>query len=358
MAAPARAHRLVAESLARHGDAPAVLAEHWLAGRVPERARLALLEALDAAVEVHAYRDAAALAARALELWPEGELESERLATLDRLGRCAQVSGDLTTAAATWREVADAHGRSVAVRHQAEARRRLAGVYELQGAWDSARAAHVAAADGFAASGEPGEAASERLAAAAYLRIAASFEAALHLLSVALVEARAAGRVDLEARIVGLEGNIRARTGQYASGLDQVRRALALALEHNLSTAAADVYQRLADALEHAGEYRAARETYLDAVAFCDARGVGLAGQLCRACMSVVLRQTGQWDACCERLYRGARRCAALPHTRAPRRSASTAWCAYYVARRRARDRCCSTRFTSRHRSSWPRWRF
>jgi DNA-binding NarL/FixJ family response regulator len=291
-------HRQLAEHLERRGAAPSLLAEHWLAGGEPGRARQALLQAVDAACQVHAYRDAAALAERALELWPEGELEPERLATLDRLGQCAQLSGDLPTAAASWREVANAHARAAAARPHAEAQRRLAGVYELQGAWEQARAAREAAAESFAASDQAGEAAAERLAAATHLRSAASYEAALRLLAVAAEEARRVERVDLQARILGLAGNIQARMGDYEAGVEQVRRGLELALEHNLSGAAAEVYQRLADALEHSGDYRAARQTYLDAAAFCESRGAGSTAQLCRACMAVVLRQTGEWDHC------------------------------------------------------------
>ena len=55
-----------------------------------------------------------------------------------------------------------------------------------------------------------------------------------------------------------------------------MRRSLSLALEHNLSAPAAEAYQRLADALEHSGDYGAARQTYVDAADFCEARGADL----------------------------------------------------------------------------------
>ena len=56
-----------------------------------------------------------------------------------------------------------------------------------------------------------------------------------------------------------------------AVGLDLVRVALSLALENNLAAPAAEIYQRLADSLEHTGDYNAARATYEDAL-------LGLAG--------------------------------------------------------------------------------
>ncbi len=62
---------------------------------------------------------------------------------------------------------------------------------------------------------------------------------ALPLLADAERDARLAGRIDLQARILGLQGNLRARMGQYEAGVALVRRSLSLALEHNLSTSTA-----------------------------------------------------------------------------------------------------------------------
>jgi ATP/maltotriose-dependent transcriptional regulator MalT len=59
---------------------------------------------------------------------------------------------------------------------------------------------------------------------------------------------------------------------------------------------AAEIYQRLADALEHAGDYPAARETYDEAFGFCAANAIDPVAQLCLACLTAVLRQSGDWD--------------------------------------------------------------
>jgi DNA-binding NarL/FixJ family response regulator len=291
-------HRQLAERLERRGAAPGLLAEHWLAARELDRARRALLVSMDAACDAYAYRDAVEAGQRALELWPERDADIERTAVVDRLGHCAQVSGDLAEAARAWREVADAHHGDGDLPRLADVQRRLAGVYELQGSWDRALAAREASAIAFAASGQPGEAAAERLAAAAHLRSALRFKPALELLGLAAHDATLAGRLDLDARILGLAGNVRARMGQYQVGLEQVRTGLALALEHNLSGPAAEVYQRLADSLEHAGDYTAARQLYLTAADFCQAQGAEAMAQVCLACMTVVLRQTGEWERC------------------------------------------------------------
>jgi tetratricopeptide (TPR) repeat protein len=169
-------------------------------------------------------------------------------------------------------------------------------VLELQGRWQEALASREQAAVAFTAGGFPAEAAAERLSSAAHLRSAGSFRAAVGLLETAGRQARAAGRVDLQARVLGHQGNARARMGEGQAAVEQVRAGLALALEHGLAGPAAEIYQRLADALEHTGDYTAARETYDEAFGFCAANALEPTAQLCLACLTVVLRQTGDWE--------------------------------------------------------------
>jgi DNA-binding NarL/FixJ family response regulator len=289
-------HRLVAQHLAAGRATPAVIAEHWVLGREPGLAREALLAAADGFCAVHAYRDGARAFRRALELWPEGEDEGSRLDVLQRLGSCAELAGDLGDAATVWREVADGRQRDGDDRGLGDAQRRLAAVLELQGRWQEALASRERAASAFTTANAPADAAAERLAAAAHLRSAGSFRAALSLLETAAQQALAAQRIDLQARILGHEGNARARMGQGQQGVELVRAGLAMALEHGLTGPAAEIYQRLADALEHAGDYSGASATYDEAYSFCSANGLEPTAQLCLACLTTVLRQSGDWD--------------------------------------------------------------
>jgi len=289
-------HRQIAAGLEAEGAPPQAIAEHWLAAREPDRARAALLLATRASCEIHAFRDAADAAQRALDLWPDAVDEAWRLDVLDQLGHCAQLCGMLPEAARTWREVADGRRQHGDLQAYAEAERKLAGIAELQGHWERALAAREAAAQAFAASKLPAESAAERLSAAAHLRSSGRYRTALELLSTATEEAAQAGRPDLHARIMGLEGNVRARMGQVPDGLALVRAGLALALEHNLAGTAAEIYQRLADSLEHAGDYAGAKDTYVTAFAFCQANTIPASAQLCVACLTVVLRQLGEWE--------------------------------------------------------------
>src|SRR5439155_23587904 len=95
------------------------------------RARPLLLAAARRFCALHAYRDAAAAARKALELWPDGEDEPGRLAALSELGRCAELCGELGEAARAWEEFSAALDPIDAVR-VGEVKRDLATVYQLQ----------------------------------------------------------------------------------------------------------------------------------------------------------------------------------------------------------------------------------
>jgi len=289
-------HRTAAEWLETSGAPAVVVAEHWVKAREPARARPCFVRAAEAFHRVHAYRDGARAARRALELWPEAAEESERVDLLEHLAACAELAGDLGEAIAAWREAAEGRRERGDHARLGEVRRRLASALELQGRWEEALGWREEAAAAFDAGGSPADAAAERLSAAAHLRSAARFRAALDLLERARRDAKEAGRLDLDARILGLEGNVRARMGEGADAVELVRTALATALEHGLTGPAAEIYQRLADSLEHAGDYPSARDTYDAAFAFCEANTLQPTAQLCLACLTVVLRQLGDWD--------------------------------------------------------------
>jgi DNA-binding NarL/FixJ family response regulator len=289
-------HRDVAMLLAAQNAPPEILAEHWLAAREPDLARQALLEFARKSCSVHAYRDAAGAIQRALELWPRGVEEARRLEVLDQLGYCSQLSGLLNDAIRAWREVVEYRQYDSDKRILAQVQRQLATAYELQGAWEQVLAARQAAAEAFSASAQPEEAATERVSAAAHLRSAGRFRSAMALLSVARDEVAPGQRWDLKARIMGLEGNVRARMGEFEPGLSMVRAGLVLALEHELSAPTAEVYQRLADALEHAGDYAGAKDTYQTAFDFCQMNAAPTTGQVCMACLTAVLFHVGEWE--------------------------------------------------------------
>jgi DNA-binding CsgD family transcriptional regulator len=291
-----RLHRAMASALAGHAAAPALIAVHHLAARDFEPARQALLAAADEHCAVHAYRDAARALHTALEHWPPGEQDGTRLRVIDRLARCAEMCSEYAEAVTLLRELADGYQRRGDLQALAGTRRRLALAHELRGQWESALAAREAAAITYSAAGSPAEAVIDRLAAAAHLRSAASYSAALAALTAAEADAEESGRADLLLRVRGLRGNVLSRLGQAQEGIAALRAALDQALAGSLSDTAAELQQRLADALEHSGDYRAAAAGYAAAYQYCDAHGADAVGQLCRACATVVLFSRGEWD--------------------------------------------------------------
>ena len=311
-----RLHRALASTLAGHDAVPALIAVHHLAARDFRLARRALLAAAEEHYAVHAYRDSARALRTALEHWPPGEQDDSRLAVIDRLARCAEMCSEYADAVMLLRELADGHERRGDSRALAGTCRRLALAHELRGQWESALTAREAAAAAFSAEGIPAEAAIDRLAMAAHLRSAASYSAALATLSAASADAQAAGRTDLLLRIQGLRGNVLSRLGQPRDGIAALRGALDQALAESLPDTAAELQQRLADALGHSGDYRAATAAYAAAYQYCDAHGADAVGQLSRACASVVLFARGEWDrtaGVCEDMLASA----AAPHARA-----------------------------------------
>jgi DNA-binding NarL/FixJ family response regulator len=324
-------HQAIAGRLAAAHAPPALIAEHLLAARDLGGARAALVAAAAADYAVHAYRDAARALRTALDLWPPRGEDAERLAVVDQLARCAEMCSEHAEAVTLLRELADgyrgaardgaAHDRAArdgaAQERLAGAQRRLALAHELLGQWDAALAAREAAAVAFAAAGQPAEAAVERLAAAAHLRSAASFSAALDTLAAARPDAEASGRADLLLRIDGLRGNVLSRMGRTREGLATVRASLDAALAQALAGPAAELYQRLADSLEHAGEYGAATVAYTTGYEFCQEHGEQTAGQLCRACVTAVLFVAGHWDRALEVCADATGADGALPHARA-----------------------------------------
>jgi tetratricopeptide (TPR) repeat protein len=293
-------HREIADRLERVDAPPGEIAEHWLLAQDTDKGRRALVAAVEGWCALHAYRDAARAARRALELWPDGVDEADRLDVVEKLGECAQLSGALDEATRSWLEAADGRAREGDMPRVASLQRRLAGVYELQCMWEDAFAMRGAAAEIFASAGLPEEAAAERLAAAASLQSAGSLSVALELVQLARAEAESSGRRDLEARTLGLEGLVWARLGETSVGIELARSGLSLALAESLVGPAAEVYERLALILENAADYRGALDIWDEAVNFCEAHGVVDRELICLSCIAFAMRKTGEWDRALE----------------------------------------------------------
>ncbi len=218
----------------------------------------------------------------------------------ERIAESAQLCGSLAEASTAWREVAARRRAAGDDAGAAEALRHLAVSWELQGVWGQALAARKEAAAIFSRAALSAEAAADLLAAAAHLDSAGSIGAALELVEWAEAEADRSGRDDLRARALGIKGTVTAKLGRLEDGLDSARAGLELALAADLPGAATDLYQRLANVLENAGDYREAWNVYETAHGYCEARGEEAAAQICLVCLGAILFFTAQWDRAIE----------------------------------------------------------
>jgi DNA-binding CsgD family transcriptional regulator len=289
-------HRRIAEALEGAGAPSREVAVHWLGARASGHARDALLRAAAESEALHAFRDAADAGRKALDLWPEGEDEEQRIQALERYARCTELAGELAEAARAWRELTEVRSGA----DQAAAHRRLAGVLELRGEGEPAFVARRLAAEGFAEHGAPDDAAVELLAMANQRRIAAAFGEAIDLAARARDQAEHAGRLDLKLRALGLEGMARAKHGDYEAGLETVRAALAVALEHDMTVVAADLYQRLSVTLYDSADFPRAEEALTTALDLCQAAADAGVEVACVTCMAYVLRERGEWPRAAE----------------------------------------------------------
>jgi DNA-binding CsgD family transcriptional regulator len=289
-------HRGLAEMLEQAGGPPIEVARHWGGAREQARARAALMRAVESSRAAHAYRDAARAAREALELWPRDEEPAARREAIERYGEGPQLAGELAESARAWREVAAIRRTEGSGQALAEAEQRLAEVHSLLGDRARALVSRRAAADAFAAAELPADAARNRIVAAAYLQSSGGHSEAVELAAAAAREAERSARPDLRARALGFEGAALAKRGEFDSGLEKVRTGLSLALEHNLTAEATDLYQRLGTVLETSADYEGAREALNSALSLCEASGDDGQGRGCVACMAYVVRELGDWS--------------------------------------------------------------
>ena len=293
-------HRALAEALEAGGAPSMEIATHWLGARDAARAREALVRAALEFKAVYAFRDATAAGRQALELWPGDEQPEARTEVLERYARCAELAGELPEAVKAWRELAAVRSARGERLGHADAQRRLAAAYELKGEREAAFAARRVAVDAFVAGDRPADAAVERLAMANHRRVGADYSEAIELAVAAAELAERAERPDLRARALGLEGVGRAKRGEFEPGLETVRSGLALALAHDFTAVAAELYQRLGLVLYDSADYRRAEEALDTALGLCRIDGDRGTETACVTCLIYVLRERGEWERASE----------------------------------------------------------
>jgi DNA-binding CsgD family transcriptional regulator len=285
-------HRRLASHLDPSAASPISLAWHWQAGGDPAKARPLLIQAAAQSARVHAYRDAASIYRSALEGWPETTDPDERCRVLGELGRSAIRAGDTAEAIRAWEEQIAGLRLPDQAHDVAQARRDIAAAYDLRGAYQLAYAAHRKAADAFAASDEPREAAAETYYAG---HNSEDPDEALRLFEAAAIGAGSAGDADLEARAQAYAGWAAAKLGRHEAGRAAADAALATALAGDHLHAASICYWVIGAIENFYSEYGEAVRAFEAAAAVCRRMGDGDAESACLGCLALVLYGQGDW---------------------------------------------------------------
>ena len=217
----------------------------------------------------YAYRDAAGAGRQALELWPGDDDAETRIEVLERYARCAELAGELAEAVRAWRELSEC---SADVGGRARAR---------SGAWPASTSSRASGSPAFAArrAGRRGVR-RRRPPRRRRRRAPGDGQPPPHGRRLRRGDrARRAwpptrprspsARTCAPARS-GLHGVSRAKRGEFDAGLETVRGGLALALEHDHTAVAAELYQRLGLVLYDSADYRRAEQA-LDSALTCAA---------------------------------------------------------------------------------------
>ncbi len=217
-------HRRLAEALEAAGGQSMEIATHWLGARDAARARAWLVRAAQDSLAVYAQRDATAAARHALDLWPGDEEPEARAEVLERYAGCAELAGELPEAV---EGVARARHRPQRSRRPARRRRgRSAGSPRPTSSRATARRRSPPGASPSTPSLPPAAPPTPPSSASRWPTTAASAPTTARRSSSRSRPARrppAAGRDDLRARALGLEGVARAKRGEFEAGLEIVR---------------------------------------------------------------------------------------------------------------------------------------
>jgi len=290
----------IASYLEKEGAPLEEISKHWLNANETEKARSLLIKSAQNSCSIHAYRDASLSATKALEIWPEGVDERERIDTLVNLAHCAKVSGDLSAAINALKETIQSEVIKEDFLKQGKILSELAALNGMIGSNEQSFKLRINSAEVYEKINMFNEAAIELLAGASKGTLLLKLDEAVSFCEKSYKLADKNKRYDIQARALGLKGNIYSILGKSDEGIKIVNKGLKLALTNNKNDAAAEVYRRLGSTLEYASQFQESKKVYNTAYNFCISNGEDTEAQVCLSCMVYVLLRTGDWKQCME----------------------------------------------------------
>ncbi len=289
-------HRRLAEALTARKAAASLRAPHWLAAGEAEKARRDFLEAARECCRLHAFHDSYTAANQALQLWPDGTEEEERLATLEQLSHCARESGRWKEATRSLREVAQSPLLDDQPLRRAEVFDALAELLSRQGLHDHARVARESSARAFAQAGRGREAVRQRWLIALSLMTDLRAREALEQAETAYRLARELGDSRLLVRTSSTLGQILAMRGQWEKGEALTAEAEAIARNEDDPSLFCEVRRGMAAVREYASEYPTALAIYRQTREECEALELPGRARFCAARQAWILFRMGRWN--------------------------------------------------------------
>lgn len=245
--------------------------------------------------ERHRHADARRCFFRALALLSQDTPDSMAVRILKGLGRCASLSGEPTTAVAVLRAWASGAPWAARPAVRVEANLVLAALLALEGRHvESARARRAATRD-LAALGRDRECVEAALAAASGLAYAGQVMFAREAAEAAVGAAARAGDPSLRAQARTVHGLILGMLGETSMAAGEIGEALALALRHQLTSAAAEAYRLLGSIQEYASRYRDEQAAFSSTLAYCRKHDQEHTAGICLGCLAYSYFRSGNW---------------------------------------------------------------
>jgi len=290
----------VAEALEAKNTAPEIVSEFWLKAGEKENARVAFIAAAQNYCNIHAHYDAVKLADKALELWPKGKKEHDRMHVLMQYANCTRMSGQINESIKALKEILESPLLDDNYEEQANLFRSLASSYALKSQWHHYKQSRESAAKANEREGNWAEASIDWRDLASQYADEMNTTSSLSYLDHSISNAEKSGSIDLLVKSISSKSYAISLLGRSEEALKLANEALAMAQEENLIETTAYAYRKLAGVLEYSSKFKEAIDTYESTLAFCQREDLSLQSLFCMSCMTWVMYRLGDWNKALE----------------------------------------------------------
>jgi len=286
----------VAEAMEKRKASPEFVSEFWMKAGEKERARKAYVLAATNYCGIHAYWDSAKLADKALDIWPKGDYEDDRIDLLLQYANCTKLIGQTNESILALREIIESPQLKDNFKLLASVYRSLASANAQQSQWHQYRKSRKSAAEYNEKAEQWDEASIDWRELANQYSDEINYSQALFYAEKAILCAQNSGNQDLIIRSLSNKSYTLSIIGKSQEALILANEALELAQSEKLIETAAYTYRKLAGVLEYSSKFGDSIQTYESTLAFCKREDLSLQAVFCLSCMSWVMFRLGDWS--------------------------------------------------------------